>query len=654
MEKREQDILKKIESKTNEVKVPERLEPLQIEKMLEEKGDRKKKTRTKIYRFATLAAACALLAAGIGVYQTADTWEGTKSDSTKETAESSSEESAIVEEGNAQDAVEKSDEEETDDYSKIYAYIEKQNKESSYDAGMTFGTMAREESVTSSQADIAVEKNAGDGMGVSSGYFETNVRQEGVDEADIVKTDGQYLYVLKENGSEISVLETEKKLKKVGKISASDTMRIQEFYLLPKEKKIVAIVSVKQEETEDNELMDVMMIQNGEKVQAITYDISSPQKPKKLGSIVQSGFYTSSRLSGGCLYLFSNYWIQNPVSKEEPQTYIPMAGDSLIREKDILLPPFESGCMYEVITAVNLEHPSEITDSRAIFTNGGELYVSNHNIYYYETDYSQNVEKTKIRKIGYKDGKFTEAKAGSIKGYINDSFSIDEYNGYLRIAATAGDTNAVYVLDEELKLTGSIKNLAKDEQIYSARFLGDTGYFVTFRQVDPLFSVDLSDPKDPKIIGKLKIPGFSDYLHFYGKDKLLGIGMNADADTGITDGVKLSMFDLSDKTDVREEQKYIMKNVYSADVSYDYKAALIDVEKNMIGFSASTEGGEKYYIFSYDEQKGFQCKMSEEINGNSMYGTRGVYIRETLYVIKGNVIEAYRMTDYKKIDDYIL
>ena len=103
MEKREQDILKKIESKTNEVKVPERLEPLQIEKMLEEKGDRKKKTRTKIYRFATLAAACALLAAGIGVYQTADTWGGTKSDSTKEPAESSSEESAIVEEGNAQE-----------------------------------------------------------------------------------------------------------------------------------------------------------------------------------------------------------------------------------------------------------------------------------------------------------------------------------------------------------------------------------------------------------------------------------------------------------------------------------------------------------------------------------------------------------------------
>ncbi|MGN0482241.1 MAG: hypothetical protein ACI4HI_01690, partial [Lachnospiraceae bacterium] len=184
MEKREQDILKKIESETKEVEVPESLEPSRIEKMLEEKGDKKRKNRTKIYRFAGLAAACALLAAGIGVCQMTGTRGGVKSDNTKETLESSSEESAIVEEDTAQGAVEKNDKEETDDYSKIYAYIEKQNKENSYDTGMTFGALEREESVTSSQADIAVEKNAGDGVGTSSGYSETNVRQEGVDEAD--------------------------------------------------------------------------------------------------------------------------------------------------------------------------------------------------------------------------------------------------------------------------------------------------------------------------------------------------------------------------------------------------------------------------------------------------------------------------------------
>ncbi len=203
-------------------------------------------------------------------------------------------------------------------------------------------------------------------------------------------------------------------------------------------------------------------------------------------------------------------------------------------------------------------------------------------------------------------------------------------------------------------MIGSIKGLAEDERVYSARFMGDVGYFVTFRETDPLFTVDLSDPKRPKIIGKLKIPGFSDYLHFYGENRLLGIGMSVDEDTQVTDGVKLSMFDLSDKTDVKEENKLVLKNVYSTDVSYDYKAALVDPGKNLIGFAAGTEGGEKYFLFGYDEKKGFRCHLSERINGSSPNAARGVYIEEVLYVARGNVIEGYSLKDYKKVDDIIL
>ena len=333
-----------------------------------------------------------------------------------------------------------------------------------------------------------------------------------------------------------------------------------------------------------------------------------------------------------------------------------MINDSLIREKDISLPPFGCGSMYEVVTAVDIEKPSETADSKAIFTDGGELYVSNENIYYYETKWNDDgeAEKTVIRKISYKDGKLSSAVQGSIKGYINDSFSIDEYKRNLRIVATVGETNSVYVLDEKLKTIGSIKKLAKDERVYSARFLGDTGYFVTFRETDPLFSVDLSNPEKPKILGKLKIPGFSDYLHFYGEGKLLGIGMNVEEEAQVTDGVKLSMFDISDNTDVKEEHKLVLKNVYSTDVSYDYKAALIDADRNIIGFAGNTEGGERYYLFSYDEKTGFKCNMSEEINGRSGRGARGVYIEETLYVVCGNVIEAYSLKDYKKTEDLIL
>ena len=245
-------------------------------------------------------------------------------------------------------------------------------------------------------------------------------------------------------------------------------------------------------------------------------------------------------------------------------------------------------------------------------------------------------------------------KQGSFKGYLNDSFSIDEYDGYLRVVTTFGDTNAVYVLDENLKVTGSIEDLAEDERIYSARFFGDTGYFVTFRETDPLFSVDLSDPENPKILGELKIPGFSEYLHFYGEDRLLGIGMSADEETGSAENVKLSMFDISDNTDVKEVAMYELEDVFGTDVSYDYKSVLADPEKNLIGFAGYTWSGENYYLFTYDEKDGFICKLEEEINGNTSRGTRGIYIQDTLYVIQGNVIEAYRLSDSEKVGDFIL
>lgn len=645
MDKREQDILKKIDDKTKDIKVPESLEPMQIEKMLEEKDslkERRKKERKRLYTGIALAVACVALVAGVYLHQASGLRGNTEGgvsvgsdDKSTEASAQSGEKSAGVESA--------------DDYSEIYAYIEKQSKERLFDGGDMVDTMeltkssrsisGTEKAASAESTDSAASGSTGAMESTSdiSDYSETNTRDETVDEADIVKTDGRYLYVLKENSTEIAIVDTKKELKKSGKISADKDMYIEEFYILPKEKKLVAVGTT-----------------NGEQTQVITYDISNPEKPKEAGNISQSGVYDSSRLSDGYLYLFSNYWVSDGAEEKEPETYIPLVNDSLIREKDILLPPFESACMYEVVTAVSLENPSEISDSRAIFTNGGELYVSSKNIYYYETNYRGNKETTKIRKIGYANGGFSEAKAGSIDGYINDSFSIDEYDGYLRIVTTAGDSNAVYVLDKNMKICGSIEDLAKDERIYSARFLGDTGYFVTFRQIDPLFSVDFSNPKKPKIVGKLKIPGFSEYLHFYGEDKLLGIGMNADEDSGVTDGAKLSMFDISDKTDVKEVQKYSLKNTYSVDVAYDYKAVVIDKEKNLIGFSASAEGGERYYVFGYDEEKGFQCKMSEEVNGNSVRGTRGVYIGDTLYVVSGNVIEAYSLETYENVDALIL
>lgn len=684
MEKREQEILEKIEEKTKDVKVPESLMPEKMEKLLEDKGNKSSIMRTNLYRIGGLLAACLVLAAGIGIAGNVGRNPEPKgvNESAAQLAEDIMEDessAAAAEDEGSGTSKKQSPQEDNgteDDYKKIYSYIkakldmQKKGGERYFDMTsesaetVTSGAMQKE----SDTADLsAAGADTGSAKSAGSDYSETNVRQEGVDEGDIVKTDGRYLYVLKENGMQISIVDTKDSLKETGEIKAGKDRRIQEFYLVPDKNKLVYIsgvyergISVQEETSEEIYEEDYVFLGNGEetkeKTEAVTYDIKNPEKPKKLGSVTQSGYYSSSRMSGGYLYLFSNYRVGSQIDGNLPRTFIPMVNDGLVREKDISLPPFKCGSMYEVVTAVDIEKPSETADSKAIFTDGGELYVSNENIYYYETKWNDDgeAEKTVIRKIGYKGGRLSSAVQGSIKGYINDSFSIDEYRGNLRIVATVGETNSVYVLDKKLKTIGSIKKLAKDERVYSARFLGDTGYFVTFRETDPLFSVDLSNPEKPKILGKLKIPGFSDYLHFYGKDKLLGIGMNVEEEAQVTDGVKLSMFDISDNTDVKEEHKLVLKNVYSTDVSYDYKAALIDADRNIIGFAGSTEGGERYYLFSYDEKNGFECRMSEEINGRSVRAARGIYIEDTLYIVCGNVIEAYSLKDYRKTQDLIL
>ena len=147
-----------------------------------------------------------------------------------------------------------------------------------------------------------------------------------------------------------------------------------------------------------------------------------------------------------------------------------------------------------------------------------------------------------------------------------------------------------------MKIIGKIKNLAEDERIYSARFFGVVGYFVTFRQMDPLFAVDLKDPKNPKILSELKISGFSEYLHFYGKDRLLGIGMEAEVETGRTNGMKLSMFDISNPMDVQEISKLHLS-------SYDHSEVLKIETKNQYGELYSSRGtfiGNMFYLLTRD------------------------------------------------------
>lgn len=222
----------------------------------------------------------------------------------------------------------------------------------------------------------------------------------------------------------------------------------------------------------------------------------------------------------------------------------------------------------------------------AVVSGAETFYVSESNIYSAVSDWtaSDTKPRTEIVRIGYEDGFFTEGSTGSVSGELNNSFSMDEYNGNLRLVTTTAGwnkdyseytrTNGLYILDADMKTIGKIENLADNEEIKSARFMGDTGYFVTYRNTDPLFSADLSDPTKPKIIGELEITGFSEYLHFYGENKLLGIGWETDPDTGSIEGLKCSMFDITDPSDVKEIDRIVLKNVSICDALSNYRAIL--------------------------------------------------------------------------------
>lgn len=306
---------------------------------------------------------------------------------------------------------------------------------------------------------------------------------------------------------------------------------------------------------------------------------------------------------------------------------------------------------------MNLNDPSEVVDSKGVLCSSQETYISRQHIYLTETHYANNTVQTEIFKFRFFNGKIWSRAVGLVDGSLSDSFCIDEYQGNLRLVTTkwdaGGDSNGLYILDDTLQIIGQIQDIAPDETVKSARMMGDVGYFVTFRQTDPLFCVDLSDPENPSILGELKVSGFSSYLHPYGDGLLLGMGQEADESTGATTGYKLSMFDVSNPEEMEELAKVVFKDVNLAGL-YNYKAVLAEAEKNIIGVCLEKwDKGKQsvsYRIYSYDKEKGF-VKLLDYAMGNNINTeqVRGLYIGDTLYVTSPREITAFSMEEgYEK------
>ena len=686
--KTDQDLMDDLRKMADDLPVPPALEPDSVERMLEERSQKKRRKYVRIYGGAA-AAACVCVVIGLSAaYLTgrpgneAADYAAGNSDASG-SVESASSDSAMsggaesADAGAAELSAEQADELTTaEDYNEIYGYIQDQrDAEEKMTATHSDGGFfdAVEDSAASQESSSAAATGT---SGKSGSYSDTNVRTEGVGEADIVKTDGENIYLV--NGETVEIVDiASDEMEHLAQIEMEEDCYVTELYAADER---LLILYTREEYDIDRVLYDGTYRQY---TCTDVYDISDPADPEKISTLSQSGYYNTMRVKDGYAYVLSDYSLPYDISRPEPRTYIPEVQGEIMPVSDIYMPQRKMGNDYTVITAFSLDDPKEKTDSKAVFGTAGECYVSTENIYVTESYYNNNdanVTQTSIRRIAYEDGVLTGTAQTRVDGILNDSFSIDEYDGYLRMVTTVTsvneaegsfltvladifrreetetevrnvDTNSLYILDSNLNVTGEIRDLAPDERVYSARLMGDIGYFVTFRETDPLFSADLSDPHNPKIIGELKIPGFSEYLHPYGEGKLLGIGMDVDEETVATEGVKLSMFDISDPSDVKEENQYILEDMYGTDVGYDYKAVFVDVGKNLFGF-LSYGDSTVYTIFTYDKEDGFREVFSRTLNWTG--SVRGMYAGEKFYLISANTIESFRLADFKKVDDIVL
>lgn len=652
----------------DDVILPDSLEPEAIQKMLQarqeekQQGSKTKKNKKNWKRIVPIAAAacvCVIVGATVGIKQI--------NKGNNKTLDAATIASAADQKETTQTLIT------AKDYKEIKKCIKEYNKQMARDNNsMAIGLY---ESASSADAATAESSNVSD----TGAYSDTNVRENGVGEADIVKTDGKNIYTLCRSVVTITAIDNGS-MEKLASIEQDAERYVEDIYVQDDKLVLFGTLGRQVGNSEDSEAYDGYY-ENNTYVQV--YDISDPSNPKEIGNMEQSGGYNTSRIVDGYVYVLSQFHPYEDNVTARDLWYIPEVQGKSIEAENIYMPQEAEGNEYTVITAFLLDDPSEKTDSKAVFGYSDVCYVSENNIYitsnYYE---DSDVSRTLIRKISYTDGKLVGVAQTKIKGMLNDSFSIDEYEGNLRLVTTIDEiysnddimplnetadktekavaenvkdavpgTNSLYVLNDKLEIIGSIHNLAKDETIYSARFMGDTGYFVTYRQVDPLFSVDLSNPENPKILGELKIPGFSEYLHPYGDGKLLGIGMDVSEDGFTTEGVKLSMFNVTDSSNVTEENKYTIEESYGTDVGYNYKGVFVDVQKNLFGF-VTYHDGVTYHLFMYDEAEGFKEVMSRQLSGYE--GSRGLYVGDVFYLVSGNMIESYSMNGFEKMDDIVL
>ncbi len=565
--------------------------------------------------------------------------------------------------------------------------------------------------------------------GNNADYSRTNIQVEGVDEADIVKTDGNYIYQVNRDRIVVARAYPPEEMAVVGILNYTDkSFSPQEIYVEGRQLVVIgrSVGYHPPVYKADPDMASKIMppYYSTDRVKTIIYNIEDKSNIRQTRELELSGSYVSSRKIGNFLYLVANksiyYYPGEEISEPKPIYRDTAADENLIEieypEIKCFPGPVDPG--YLIVAGVNLDRPDEKASVSSYLGAGRNIYASTENLYlavtgnYYgggpvfpltgallRTPY--DTSKTKIYKFGMDGGQLIYKACGEVPGTILNQFSMDEHNGYFRIATTQGESwrpdegtskNNIYVLDSGLNITGKIEGIAPGEMIYSVRFAGNRAYLVTFKNVDPFFVLDLHDPENPATLGALKIPGYSDYLHPYDENHIIGFGKDT-VETGPKGwggdgmafylGMKMALFDVSDVSHpVEMFREIIGDRGTDSELLHNHKALLFSKDNNLLAFpvqvmevrdNADGYGGpwpeygsfsfQGAYVYNLDLANGFGLKgkithLSGEDYlkaGNYWYDSekniqRILYIKDTLYTLSQNMFKANKMSDLTELN----
>lgn len=534
-------------------------------------------------------------------------------------------------------------------------------------------------------------------------YSGTNVQVEGVDEGDIVKTDGNYLYVVRDY--ELIILQvsgadvTEVSHIMVGSAVYNEEQENgalytcdkypQSMYLCGDRAVVISTLS------EYSDLPDGSYEAKNYTAVDI-YDISDRTAPTAVASLGQDGYGVDSRMIGDTLYLVTSYYPDAPVA-EQPGTFAPCT------YRDGEPTPLECGCIamlpdddtmtFSVLGSYSIPDAGVI-GTQSILGGGDTVYMNAEHLYLCRITYNDTVTDTKqdgqyeitahtetvdtvISRYDVAENKLAYSASATVPGGLLNQFSLDEKDGFLRVVTTEDRndfrvfvdaendftnyksdgtqrSNDLFVLDGDLKQIGSVTGLAQDELVYSVRFQGDYGYFCTYRTTDPIFAVDLTDPAAPKVVGEVKLSGYSDYLHFWSEDRLFGLGMETqeitdeNGTTARLDGMKMVMIDTSDPADLKEAGFASVNADYSEALT-NHKAILVDPERNLIAFPA--EGS--YLIYGYTPEEGFALRAEVAVSEWD-WNNRGIVIGDYFYVCGSDRVNVLDLNALENVGETII